>query len=213
MSTGTGPGELSALRAAIYRFILLAFDMPSAERHRQLLAPSFRASLGLICDQFDLAIPGEELVPQAYADYESRYIATFEVGLPAPPVVLLASHHLKHEPAPRVVHEHILFYKFFDAAPAAETGEAADHLTNEIRFLIHLEELRQRNPAAHDSAGRARADFLDRLMLRWVPAASAEAGQRAVPEFYRLMLRLLDAVLREDRRLTETPDMEPARPC
>lgn len=204
MIAGTAPvpdadaDAMTTLRAAIYRLLLLALDKPSPERHEQLRGPAFRQALTVLCGQYDLPVP-DDLVPEAFPDYESRYLATFEVGLPAAPVVLLASHHGRHEPAPKVVHEHILFYRHFDADPTAETGEAPDHLINELRFLVHLDELREGNPAAGEAIDRARADFLDRHPLRWVPVASDQAERHGVPEFYCVALLLLEAMLRDDR--------------
>lgn len=199
MTIAPDADELTALRSTIYRLILLALDRPTPDRHQQLRGPSFRAGLELLLGQFDLPTPEEEFVPESYADYESRYLATFEVGLPEAPVVLLASHYSRNEPAPKVVHEHILFYRHFDADPAAETGEAADHLINELRFLIHLDELRERSPSSWEAIDRARGDFLDRQLLRWVPAACAQADRNGVPAFYCLALLLLYAMLQDDR--------------
>lgn len=202
-STTPASGEFSALRSAVYRLLLTALDKPTPEQHALLLGSGFRASLSLLCGQFDAPSPGGELVPSSYPDFESRYLATFEVGLPEAPVVLLASHHIRHEPAPRVIHEHILFYRHFRYAPMEETGEAADHLLNELRFLIHLDQLRERCRSSADSLDRARRDFLDRHPLRWIPRASDRASERGVAPFYRGVLTLLSAVVREDRMLLD----------
>lgn len=209
IATETATDSLTTLRSTIYRLILVGLDRPSDDRHRLLRDPSYRESLELLGGHFDLPIPEDEFVPEEFPDYESRYLATFEVGVPEAPVVLLASHHSKNEPAPRVVHEHILFYKHFDAAPMNETGEAADHLLNGLRFLIHLDEIHESNPDSRDAVQRARADFLDRQLLRWVPAACARADDNGVPVFYRALLDLLAAVLREDRQLIPIPIATP----
>jgi len=182
MTTAPAPCALAALRSTVYRLLLLTLDKPSPEQHRQLRDPSFRTSLALLCDQFGLPMPDGELVPDSYGDFESRYLATFEVGLPEAPVVLLASHHIRHEPAPRVVHEHILFYRHFDARPHEETGEAPDHLLNELRFLIHLDGLRECSSSSVESLDRARRDFLDRQLLRWIPQAADLAAKEIEAE-------------------------------
>lgn len=213
MNAAPDAALLAALRSTVYRLLLAALDKPSPAQHERLREPSFRASLALLCEQFGISELKGELVPESFADFESRYLATFEVGLPEAPVVLLASRHLQHEPAPRIVHEHILFYRHFDAQPQDETGEAADHLLNELRFLIHLDELSERDPSSREAIDRARGDFLDRHLLRWVPAACTQALGNSVPAFYRAALRLLDAVLREDRRMLESPQPEAVPPC
>jgi DMSO reductase family type II enzyme chaperone len=198
--------EFSALRSAVYRLFLIALDKPTPEQHRLLLGNEFRDSLALLSDQFDVAFPEAALVPESYADFESRYLATFEVGLPEAPLVLLASHHIQHEPAPRVVHEHILFYKHFGCSPMEETGEAADHLLNELRFLIHLDHLREISPTSAESLDRARRDFLDRQLLRWIPSAADLSARRGIAEFYQATLSLLAAVIRQDRELIDGQD-------
>lgn len=212
--TGTGtsaplaasPTCFTTLRSLVYQFLLSALDKPSPNQHAHLRGAAFRDSLALLCGQFDVVPPRGPFVPDSYADYEARYLSTFEVGLPEAPIVLLASHHVRHEPAPRVVHEHVLYYKHFDCAPMEETGEAADHLLNELRFLVHLDQLRELNPAGADSVDRARRDFLDRHPLRWLPRAATLATERRVAEFYRVLLALLVAVVQEDRGLCDGLD-------
>jgi TorA maturation chaperone TorD len=93
-----------------------------------------------------------------------------------------------------------------------ETGEAADHLLNELRFLIHLDQLRERCPSSADSLDRARRDFLDRHPLRWIPRASDRASDRGIAPFYRGVLTLLSAVVREDRMLLDGEDYSETRP-
>lgn len=209
-STAPALNAFFTLRSAVYRLFLTALDKPTPEQHRLLLGEGFRESLALLCGQFEVAFPEGELVPAAYPDFESRYLATFEVGLPEAPVVLLASHHTRHEPAPRVVHEHILFYRHFRCSPTDETGEAADHLLNELRFLIHLDQLRESNPSAAESLDNARRDFLDRHLLRWIPRAADLAAERGIAGIYQTVLTLLTAIVREDRTLIgNEADLEP----
>jgi hypothetical protein len=56
-------------------------------------------------------------------------------------VVLRASHYNRREPVPATIHEHVLFYRRFGARLAAGTLEPADHLSNQLAFLIRLDEL------------------------------------------------------------------------
>jgi DMSO reductase family type II enzyme chaperone len=205
-SSPVGGPEFRSLRSAVYRLLLSALDKPTPEQHRHLLGAPFHEDLALVCGQFDVPLPGGALVPAEYPDFESRYLATFEVGLPEAPVVLLASHHVQHEPAPRVVHEHILFYRHFGCSPTEETGEAPDHLLNELRFLVHLDQLQERSPFSIESVERARRDFLDRQMLRWAPLAARRATERGIAGFYQALLNLLTRVLREDRVLLDGED-------
>ena len=80
--------ELATSRLAVYRFLLAAFDKPSAEQHAWIAGPAFRQTLEELGDKFGVAVPAGDLAAADPADHEARYIACFEVGLPEPPVVL-----------------------------------------------------------------------------------------------------------------------------
>ena len=192
---------LVGARLAVYRFLLEALAKPTAEQHAWFAGPVFRRSLTEAAEQFGTPPPGEPAAAGP-AEHEARYIACFEVGLPTPPVVLLASHYNRREPATAVIHEHILFYRRFGAALSAGNIEPADHLLNELAFLIRLDELYLGGePGA--SVLRARRHFLRRQAARW-PARAAEAAvEQGLPAVYRSLLRLLAAAVAQDLELTE----------
>src|SRR5262245_6240027 len=127
-----GGHDLSRSRAAVYRFLALALDYPEPQRHRWLTGSEFRQALELVCDRFARPCPEGALFPYAPADCQSRYLACFEVGLPSPPVPLLASHYNHQEPVPATVREHVLFYRRFGARLAEGNREPPDHLSNEL---------------------------------------------------------------------------------
>src|SRR6516162_751945 len=89
--------ELVEARLAVYRFLLEALAKPTAEQHAWFAGPAFRRSLAKAAEQFGTPPPGEPAA-DGPAEHEARYIACFEVGLPAPPVALLASHYNRREP-------------------------------------------------------------------------------------------------------------------
>jgi TorA maturation chaperone TorD len=195
-------GELAEARVAVYRFLLAALDKPAAARHAWLTGPDFRGGLEALCESFALGCPDGELTPGRFADHESRYLACFEVGLPEPPVVLLASHYNRREPVPRTVHEHVLFYKRFGARLAAGNVEPADHLLNQLAFLIRLDELLLGGEVEAGSVLRARHDFLARQAVGWPARAAAAAEEKHLPPVYGTLLALLAAAVRQDLELT-----------
>ena len=142
-------------------------------------------------------------MPGEYADHESRYLACFEVGLPGPPVPLLASHYNRKEPAPRIIHEHVLFYKRFGVRPV-DSLESADHLLDELAFLIRLDELLLAGRVEAESVLRARRDFLARRAARWPARAAALTHERGLPPVYRTLLALLAVAVEQDLALSET---------
>ena len=200
----TGLEELAQTRLAVYRFLLAALGKPTPGQHAWLADPDFRNGLGLLCDEFGLPCPEGELVPAEYADHESRYLACFEVGLPGPPVPLLASHYNRKEPAPRIIHEHILFYKRFGALPAPDSPESADHLLDELTFLIRLDDLLLAGQVETESVLWGRRDFLARQAARWPARAVALAEERGLPPVYCTLLALLAAAVEQDLALSET---------
>jgi TorA maturation chaperone TorD len=195
--------DLARSRLAVYRFLLAALDKPTPEQHRWLRGPDFRRSLEVLGEAFGLPCPAGQLVPPALADHESRYLACFEVGQPGPPVVLQASHYNRREPIPTTVHEHVLFYKRFGARLAKGTIEPADHLSNELAFLIHLDELLSAGKLGAESVLRARRDFLARQVTRWATAAAAAAEEKSLPALYRFLLAVLARAADQDLELSE----------
>jgi TorA maturation chaperone TorD len=197
------PQELARSRLAVYRFLLAALDKPTPQQHRWLRGPDFRRSLETLGEVFELPCPDGELVPPALADHESRYLACFEVGVPGPPVPLQASHYNRREPIPATVREHVLFYKRFGARLANGNIEPADHLSNELAFLIHLDELFAAGQPEAESVLRARRDFLARQVARWVSVAAAAVEEKGLPALYRSLLAVLARAVEQDLELSQ----------
>ena len=195
--------DLARSRLAVYRFLLAALDKPTPEQHRWFWGPDFRGSMEALGEAFELPCPDGELVPPALADHESRYLACFEVGVPGPPVALQASHYNRREPVPATVHEHVLFYKRFGARLANGNIEPADHLSNELAFLIHLDELLAAGQPEAESVLRARCDFLARQVTRWAAAAGAAAEEKSLPALYCFLLAALARAADQDLELTQ----------
>jgi TorA maturation chaperone TorD len=195
--------DLARSRLAVYRFLLAALDKPTPAQHRWLLGSDFRASLEALGEAFGLPCPAGEVVPPAPADHESRYLACFEVGEPEPPVVLQASHYNRREPIPTTVHEHVLFYKRFGARLANGNIEPADHLSNELAFLIHLDELLAAGQLEAESVLRARRDILARQVTRWAAAAAGAAEEKYLPALYRFLLAVLARAAEQDLELSQ----------
>lgn len=197
------PRDVLESRLSVYRFLLAALDKPTPAQHVWLRQPAFRQALELVCHQFALPCPMEELIPDEYGEYESRYLACFEVGVPAPPVALQASAYNRREPIPAIIHEHVLFYKRFALHLPDDDIESADHLLNELAFLIHLDELLQVGNVEPESIILARRDFLNRQVTRWLGKAATDATDRYLPAIYCTLLAVLAKVAKQDLELTE----------
>jgi TorA maturation chaperone TorD len=162
----------------------------------------FRATLAELCATFDVPLVSDAELPGDYTLFESLYLACFEVGLPTPPVPLLASHYNRREPVPATIHEHVLFYKRFGVRLAPGNIEPADHLCNELSFLIRLDELILEGVVPSESLLAVRHDFLTRHPARWLPQALTAAQTLNLPEVYVALINLLTRAVAQDVELT-----------
>ena len=197
----TTESEIAAARIAVYQFLLAMLDKPTAEQFRWLRGDECRDTLSRLCEHFLIAPPESEFAPEEFAEFESRYLACFEVGVPVPPVPLLASHYNRRRPAPATIHEHVLFYQQFGLRPAGGNSEPADHLSAELAFLIHLDERARRQAEKRESILRARRDFLDRQAGAWPARAAELAAENGLPDVYVATLSLLARAVEHDSEL------------
>jgi DMSO reductase family type II enzyme chaperone len=202
MTALDSPCDLARTRQDVYRFLRSALVRPTPEQHAWLNEAGFETTLETLCAAFDLPYPPGPLVPAEFAGHESRYLACFEVGMPGPPVPLVASHYNRREPAPRILYEHVLFYRQFGVAVPADSVDPADHLGHQLAFLIHLDDLLDEESLAPVSVLRARHDFLSRHLVAWTQEASQAAVEKHLPPLYQALLGLLGAAVVQDRELT-----------
>ena len=161
--------------AAAFAFAHALFRKPSPDQHAWLLSPECRD----MWSEIVASIEGPPLildVPTDYDDYCERYIATFDVGTPAPPVPLIESHYNKREPIPRILHENILFYRQFGLQLKDTSLESADHLRHQLEFVQHLlmyhsELALSGQIAALEQVSQALEDYVKRHLSSWLPEA------------------------------------------
>ena len=161
--------------AAAFAFVHALFRKPSPDQHAWLLSSECRE----MWNEFVSSIEGPLLlldVPTDYDDYSERFIATFDVGTPTPPVPLIESHYNKREPIPRILHENILFYRQFGLQLRDTSLESADHLRHQLEFVQHLLEYHARLTETSkltdvQQVARALADYASRHLQSWLPEA------------------------------------------
>jgi DMSO reductase family type II enzyme chaperone len=170
--------------AAMWKVLHDLFRLPGEAQWRWLAEERTRRAVALLAAAAGLGAEELPLPGLTFDDYEQQYLAAFEVGLPHPPAPLIESH-WRDEPAPRVLHENILFYRRFGLELRRPSAEHADHLRHQLELMCHLcrLELRARSARKMDEAGQlalARSDFAARRLADWVPHAAA-AMERAAP--------------------------------
>lgn len=162
--------------AAAWMFFHNLFRLPSDVQWDWLRGPEVAAAWNLIATRVG-TMPEQLPLPEHRQEYEETFLSVFEVGLPAPLCPLIESHWHRAEPAPKVLHENVLFYKQFGLQLRSAAAEQADHLRCQSEFMYYLssQELdwrRNRERAAMaESCAQGRNDFLARHVLTWLPEA------------------------------------------
>jgi DMSO reductase family type II enzyme chaperone len=191
--TGTESGSGAWEQVDLYRVFAFVFGAPSAERFAWLQRPELPAWLAALWR--DLGCDGPFPKGTAFADYkdyESTYVALFEVGLPAPPVPLQESAHDDSTPAPQTVLENIFFYEVLGLR-VDPARYAPDHLVPQLEFLSAVRYARENRTDAVNRAQLAHLerDFLERHLLNWLLAAQKKLACEDPPIFPMLMTLLL----------------------
>lgn len=162
--------------AAAWMLFHNLFRVPSDVQWAWLRGPDVAAAWNLIATRVGTT-PDQLPLPENRQEYEQTFLSVFEVGLPAPLCPLIESHWHRAKPAPKVLHENILFYKQFGLQLRSTAAEQADHLRYQSEFMHYLclreFEWRQDHErvAMADSCAQGRGDFLMRHVLTWLPNA------------------------------------------
>jgi len=192
----------------LYRLFAFLFAPPSprcfqflAQRETPDVLRSLWETLGCegACPEFEWFLSHEE--------YESAYIALFDVGIPEPPVALFESAHDKTRPAQEIALENACFYEVLGLR--SDPSQAVpDYLVTQLEFLAALRYTAQyaAEGATRSALERAESEFLQRHLLNWVPIADQKLARSAAPGFPQL-LSLLVSFLK-----TRAQELRPANP-
>jgi DMSO reductase family type II enzyme chaperone len=177
----------------LYRFFAFVFAPPTRECFGLLSQPALPEALRnlwwhLKCEG---EFPGFEWFA-SYEQYESTYIALFDVGIPQPPVPLFESAHDKTHPAQEIALENTYFYEVLGLKSDPRRA-VPDYLVTQLEFLAALrytcEHTSEESTAV--SLARAETEFLERHLLSWLPAAKAKLDRTNAPGFPVLMTMLV----------------------
>lgn len=185
-------------RLDLYRVFAFAFGLPTPQRYEWLCRADLDESLECLWQA--LGVPGEFPAPGRftdYEDYESTYIALFDVGVPAPPAPLLESAHNKAVPAQQTALENVDFYDVL-GLKHNPSQYAPDHLVTQLEFLAALSFAQENSTISGNqrSLDRLERDFLERHLLNWLPA-ELEKLTRLNPPVFPVLLALLLAFSRQ----------------
>ncbi|MBZ5681080.1 MAG: molecular chaperone TorD family protein [Acidobacteriia bacterium] len=180
-------------RTDLYRFFAWVFARPTRECFNFLSQPAAPESLRNLWKQIarDGDFPAFEWFTR-YEDYESTYIALFDVGVPEPPVPLFESAHDKSHPAQETALENTYFYEVL-GLKSDPSRAVPDYLVTQLEFLAAIRYTREntREEATAVALARAEAEFLERHLLNWIPTAKAKLDRTGAPGFAVVMTLLM----------------------
>lgn len=175
-------------RSRVYRLLTDAFRHPGVERFEELRSGEYFGCLAALLD----SLPHARLLPEEkeaaaerlkgefasieFADYESRYIMTFDVGAPRPPCSPYEGIYREGVPRQKRLLAIATFYKHFGLKMSEEEGkrELPDHIAAELEFMHFLtfKEAQAREKLDEDLMRGyvlAQRDFLARHLTLWLP--------------------------------------------
>jgi len=190
----------------LYRFFALLFAPPSPRCFQFLAQPETPAALNKLWDLLECEgeWPDFEWF-SSYEEYESAYIALFDVGIPEPPVALFESAHDKTRPAQEIALENTCFYEVLGLR--SDPSQAVpDYLVTQLEFLAALRYTAQHaaEEETKSSLTRAEAEFLERHLLNWTSSANQKLTRTGAPAFP-LLMSLLVRFLRTRAKELTTP--------
>ena len=177
----------------LYRFFAFVFAPPTQDCFGLLSQPALPEALRNLWQHLKCEgeYPGFEWFA-GYEQYESTYIALFDVGIPEPPVPLFESAHDKTHPAQKIALENTYFYEVLGLK--SDPGRAVpDYLVTQLEFLAALRYTRDQTSEEGTAVSLARAEteFLERHLLNWLPAAQDKLDRTNAPAFPVLMTILV----------------------
>ena len=177
----------------LYRFFAFVFAPPTRECFDLLSQPAFPEALQNLWKQLacEGEFPGFEWFA-SYEQYESAYIALFDVGMPEPPVPLFESAHDKTHPPQEIALENTYFYELL-GLKSDPSRAVPDYLVTQLEFLAALRYTCEHTSeeATAVSLARAETEFLERHLLNWLLTAKTKLERTGVPGFPRLLTLLV----------------------
>jgi len=180
----------------LWKFLHDLFRPPAEDQWRWLGSDPARRIWRMLSTGTEQAIPADLPVPQDFSDYAEGYLAAYDVGFPAPPCPLQESHWMPDRSTSRVLHENILFYRYFGLRLRPGGSLPPDHLLHQLEFLSCLC-AREGTRLAHGESGpatqlaRAREDFLARHLRSWIGKAEEKIADLPAFEWQGHWVRLI----------------------
>lgn len=195
-------------RSRLYALLSRGFRFPSAELYESVRGGNFVAEVQALAAALPYRLEVGELGRGAglgYDDFQSQYIALFEVGGEyGPPSFLYEGEYGGGRM--KVMEEVLRFYHFFGLRLSAEKRDRPDHLATELEFM-HLLAFKEAEALVQgkkrDPYTKAERDFLKFHLCDFASAVAGRAGRsRAV--FYSDLARLAEGFCQKELSYLES---------
>jgi TorA maturation chaperone TorD len=192
-----GAGEVGWEDVDLYRFFARLLGFPSRDRFDLLKRISSTEVVACLWERLNCKAPPPPTVMfQSFEQYESSYIALFEVGSPGPPVPLVESFYHETIPVQQTVLENACFHDVIQLK-ADTSVTSPDHLLAQLEFGASVRYLHEHceSEMQRQDLRRLERDFLNQHMLSWLPIALAKL-ESLRPPFLPVVFALLVQFLR-----------------
>lgn len=202
----------ASARSRLYGLLSVSLSFPGEAFYESAASGSLAAEIETLVSNlpFALQTTAERLYPRTagYEEFQSQYIANFEIGVAGPPCPLYAGMYMGGRTA--VWEELIRFYNLFGLHLSPENRDLPDHISTEFEFM-HFLAWKEAVQGEAGSLQKAERDFLERQVLPWIGALRRRVESKAAPDIYQCLIELAGSLVRADHSyLRRQLAMQPA---
>ena len=186
-------------RRTMYLKLAALFTFPTEQLLKSFSDGEWQSDVLACAQQLGFSIPDLATLDVDAVEYESEFIAMFEVGLGGAPCPLHSGHYARDRM--RVMEEVLRFYRFFDYSPDRSADRFPDHVRFELEFMAHLAGLECAATATgkdETSVVLAQRDFVSRNLENWLPEFGRQIEARTKIEFLKQVGRLVPFLITQD---------------
>jgi len=193
IATDFSPRSLLYLRLAEF------FSFPTSDQMAAYAEGRWQSDVDLCAISLGIEAPRLDDLEDDPMDFESEFIALFEVGLGGAPCPLHSGHYARDRM--RVMEEVLRFYRFFGYQPDTNADRFPDHARFELEFMAHLGQLYEEALSAGEdvhSLELAQRDFITRNLVSWLPPFCSKVEEKSSLPFTGEVVRFISGFIEYD---------------
>lgn len=201
--------ERAMARSRVYLLLAGGFSYPSPELHSGITSGAYAESLEAMLSASMLPLSGADPGPvkdalrtsASFEAFQSSYLTAFETNVPSPSASLYEGSYVSKSQRAVLLLEIKAFYRNFGLGMANDVNELEDTLTAELEFMQFLAAKEaQADEGGESAAGyvHAQRDFLERHLVRWMPAFEEAVNSKVGDPFFVALSRLTNRFVAAD---------------